>query len=76
MLRNNSLRLSPDSFLEGELITLKQAAEQSGLSESYLRAIAQSGRLVARKIDREWRTSLQALEEYKKTRTHVIKKQA
>jgi len=51
-----------------ELLTLKEAAEYSGLSTDYLRDIAQSGRLEARKMGHIWVTTRQALDEYIATR--------
>jgi excisionase family DNA binding protein len=52
-----------------ELITLKEAAEYSGLSYAYLRQIAQSGRLKARKIGNVWVTTSADVDEYIRTRT-------
>ncbi|MBU0491028.1 MAG: helix-turn-helix domain-containing protein [Chloroflexi bacterium] len=51
-----------------ELLTLKEAAEYSGLSDYYLRDIAQSGRLRAYKIGHFWVTTRQAIDEYIATR--------
>ena len=52
-----------------ELITLGQASELYGLSISYLRTIAQSGRLEARKIGHNWLTTPKAVEQYIASRT-------
>ncbi len=69
----NELRVPFNPLMKGELIKLKEASAASGLSVGYLRAIAQSGRLRAKKIGREWLTTLSAIEEYKTTRAQVIK---
>ena len=52
-----------------ELITLKEAAEYCGLSYAYLRQIARSGRLKARKIGNVWVTTQADVDEYIRTRT-------
>ena len=49
-----------------EIITLREAAEKCGLSVSHLRLLARSGRLKARKIGRDWVTTLDAVERYLK----------
>jgi hypothetical protein len=46
------------------LISLPEAAELYGLSHSYLRAIALSGRLKAQKIGTSWVTTPQNIEDY------------
>ena len=46
------------------LISLPEAAELYGLSHSYLRSLAQKGRLQAQKIGTSWVTTPQAIEEY------------
>ena len=51
-----------------ELITLKEAAEYSGLSSDYLRDIARSGRLKAVKVGMQWLTTRQAVDDYLATR--------
>jgi len=63
-----------DPLTIGELISLAEAAELSGFSEGYLRQIAISGRLRARKIARNWVTTLAAVELYKHNRFHILKK--
>lgn len=57
-----------DPLTIGGLLSLAEAAELSGLSQDYLKQIAQKGRLRAKKIGRNWATTLEAIEEYKKTR--------
>ena len=49
-----------------ELITLRQAADKCGLSVSHLRLLARTRRLQARKIGRDWVTTLDAVERYLK----------
>jgi hypothetical protein len=57
-----------DPLTIGEIITLIEASELSGLSYSYLRDIAKSGRLRTKKSGNIWLTTLASVEEYKKTR--------
>lgn len=57
-----------------ELIKLDEAARISGFSVSYLREIAQRGRLWAIKKNRSWLTTLAAIEEYKRNRYLEVKK--
>jgi hypothetical protein len=47
-----------------ELISLAEAAKRYGLSTNYLRDIATSGRLKARKIGNSWVTTPAAVEDY------------
>lgn len=47
-----------------ELITLKEAAEYSGLSHDYLIQLANRGRLKAQKYGRFWLTTKRAVDEY------------
>ncbi len=63
-----------DLLITENLITLKQASEKSGFSTGYLRSIAQRGRLQAKKLDNSWLTSMDAIEEYKRSRLQIIKK--
>jgi len=49
-----------------ELITLREAAVKCGLSVSHLRLLARTGRLQARKIGRDWVTTLDAVQRYLK----------
>ena len=64
---------SIDPLTIGELINLKEASEKTGFSISYLRDIAQTGRLKAKKIGRDWLTTMAAVEEYKRTRKYIVK---
>ena len=47
-----------------ELITLKQAAELSGISYSHLRLLARKGTIWAKKLGHNWFTTAQAVNEY------------
>jgi len=51
-----------------ELITLKEAAEYSGLSADYLRDLARKGRLRASKVGMQWLTTRRAVNNYLATR--------
>jgi excisionase family DNA binding protein len=51
--------------LEGErLISLKEAAAQSGLSHSHLHWLVTKGRLRAQRLGRDWFTTAEAVAEY------------
>jgi hypothetical protein len=62
-----------DPLTIGELISLAEASKLSGFSVSYLREIAQRGRLKAKKISTVWVTTSAAIEVYRHTRTHKLK---
>ena len=64
-----------DPLTIGELISLADAAEKSGFSTTYLREIAQRGRLKAKKITGNWVTTLAAIEEYKSSRKYIAKEE-
>jgi excisionase family DNA binding protein len=53
-----------EEFEASGLITLKEAAEYSGLSYAYLRRIARTGRLKARKVGMQWLTTRDAVDRY------------
>jgi excisionase family DNA binding protein len=53
-----------ENLKASELITLKEAAEYSGLSYAYLRRIARTGRLEARKVGMQWLTTREAVDRY------------
>jgi len=57
-----------DPLTIGELITLSEAANLSNLSHSYLRDIANSGRLQTKKSGSIRLTTMAAIAEYKRTR--------
>ena len=74
MPSNNDATAQPSDPLNvGELISLAQAADLSGFTYNFLKEIAQSGRLKAKKIGRNWATTEAAIEEYKKNRTYIRK---
>ena len=47
-----------------DLLSLREAAAQSGLSASHLRLLARNGKLEARKLGRDWFTSKAAVDAY------------
>ena len=47
-----------------ELISLREASGLSGLSPDHLRRLAGRGDLWAKKIGRDWLTTIRAVEEY------------
>jgi hypothetical protein len=47
-----------------DLISLREAAELSGLSASHLRLLVSRGDIWGRKIGRNWVTTAQAVQEY------------
>jgi hypothetical protein len=66
---NEQPQTPPDPLTIGELITLPVAAELSDLSHNTLRGLAVKGKLEAKKIGRDWFTTLAAIEVYKKNRS-------
>ena len=50
------------------LISLAEAAERSGLAHSTLRRYAWEGKLKAKKIGRDWLTTMASVEEYLENR--------
>ena len=58
-----------DPLTIGELVSLAEAAEVSGFSHDNLKRVAQSGKLRAKKIGRNWITTLAAVEEYRENRS-------
>ncbi|MEI7557258.1 hypothetical protein [Candidatus Chlorohelix sp.] len=61
---------NPIDFLPiGELISLAEAAERSGFSIELLRAVAKKGRLKAKKVGRNWFTTMEFVGEYKDSRS-------
>ncbi len=57
-----------DPLNMGGLISLTEASEISGLGADYLRKIAETGRLKAKKIGRNWVTTSAAVTEYLESR--------
>lgn len=47
-----------------QLITLAEAVELSGFTQSHLRLLARQGKLWARKLGRDWLTTEAAVKEY------------
>lgn len=64
-----------DPLTIGELISLSDASKLTGFSVRYLNDIANNGRLKAKKIGRQWVTTLAAIEDYKRTRSHTLKEE-
>ena len=54
----------PDTQEFKDLISLQDAAKQSGLSASHLRLLIRHGELWGIKIGRNWVTKMQAVREY------------
>jgi excisionase family DNA binding protein len=54
-----------------QLITLKEAADYSGLSYDYLAQIARRGRLQAWKLGMQWFTTREHADEYIKSRRKI-----
>ena len=59
-------RKASDAIQPGldDLISLKDAAEQSGLSHAHLRLLVRQGEVWGKKLGRDWFTTLQAVKEY------------
>ena len=47
-----------------ELISLSEAAEQSGFTTRHLRLLATNGEIWSKKLGRNWFTTAQAVQEY------------
>lgn len=58
-----------DPLIVGELISLQQAAEYSGLKRDTLHNYARLGRLRAKKIGWQWLTTHAAIDEYMASRS-------
>jgi hypothetical protein len=58
-----------DPLTIGEIITLSEAAQRSGFTLKFLIGLAAKGRLKARKSNKNWLTTMAAVEEYKKSRS-------
>jgi len=68
MPQNNEQANDLDPLNVGELISLPEAAKTSGLSHSHLKIMAGRGRLSAKKLGRDWFTTIAAIEQYKRSR--------
>jgi excisionase family DNA binding protein len=53
-----------DQLPSDELITLREAAELSGLSHSHLRLLVRNGEIWGKKMGRDWFTTAQSIENY------------
>lgn len=73
MPEENEQTSSIDPLTIGELISLAEAAKLSGFTQDYLKKAAQRGRLKAKKIGRNWVTTAAAVEQYKNSRSHILK---
>lgn len=60
-----------NKLLSGELISLAEAAQLSGLNQDFLRQLAIKGRLKARKIGRNWVTTPKAVSDYLASRKKI-----
>jgi hypothetical protein len=69
MSDDNDHSASIDPLTIGELLPLPEAAELSGTNHISLRKYASNGRLKAKKMGRDWFTTLAAIEEYKNSRS-------
>ena len=58
-----------------ELISLREAAERSGLSASHLRLLVRRGDIWGMKLGRNWVTTAQAVEQYVARDNHLQRKQ-
>jgi excisionase family DNA binding protein len=65
----NNNQSAPDPLTVGELISLQQAAEYSGLKRDTLHNYARLGRLRAKKIGWQWLTTHAAIDEYLTSRS-------
>ena len=61
---DRSLKSVSDQLELGTLISLKKAAELSGLSQRHLRLLCSRGDLWGKKLGRDWFTTAQAVREY------------
>ncbi len=66
--------MSEKSLYNDELIPLSEAAIYSGLTHDFLRELARTGKLQARKIGRDWLTTRRALDHYLEDRSPVGRK--
>jgi hypothetical protein len=65
---SQSRNSQPDPLTIGELISIPEAAQLSGLSAAFLRELAIKGRLRAKKSGSIWLTTVAAIEDYKDSR--------
>ena len=62
--RQGASAAASDQLDPKELVSLKEAAELSGLSTSHLRLLVSRGEVWGKKIGRNWVTTAQAVQEY------------
>jgi len=58
-----------DPLTIGELLSISEAADMLGFTADFLRSIARSGRLRAKKSRNTWLTTIASIEEYKTSRS-------
>ena len=58
-----------DPLTIGEVITIAEAVQLSGLSANFLRELASKGKLKAKKSGSTWLTTMAAIEDYKANRS-------
>ena len=56
--------IEPDQNEERMFINLKKAAQYCDYSQEYLSLLARKGRIAAVKINKDWMTTREAIEEY------------
>lgn len=56
--------INKDKFHLEDLISLREAADYSGLSSSHLRLLVRRGDVEGKKIGRNWVTTRQAVDQY------------
>jgi hypothetical protein len=64
------IEIKEEINLEDKLIPLSQAAQESGYTPEHLNLLCRQGKIRARKIRRNWFTTNEWLEEYKKLNSH------
>ncbi len=66
--------LTPDEESLARLISFPEAARISGFTDSYIRKLARSGKIWARKIGRNWVTTEDAIKAYLATERRTGRK--
>ena len=61
---SGSTKKRKDQPPSDNLITLREAAELSGLSHSHLRLLVRNGEIWGQKMGRDWFTNEQSIKEY------------
>ncbi len=65
---------TPNEESISQLISLTEAAKISGFTDSYIRKLARSGKIWARKIGRNWLTTEEAITAYLATERRTGRK--